>query len=160
MKAKEEFAVGKHNIGWINSKFSEYFKDTDFDVRPVPTFQKLPRSMKDVEIEYELKPGYCQLGDILAFLDNAPQEYKDGWANLFYTPAFVVGVRWNSGVGAWLVGAWGRGDGEWDGGNRVFSPATGTSATSPSVLGSLETLPLELNINGIVYKKVKVYDTD
>ena len=44
-----------------------------------------------------------------------------GYANLFYTSAFVVYVDW--GGGGWRVGAWYRGGGEWGTGGRVFSPA-------------------------------------
>lgn len=47
----------------------------------------------------------------------------DGSWNLFYTPAFVVGVDWRASGRRWSVGAWDRyGDG-WGGDRRVFSPA-------------------------------------
>lgn len=45
----------------------------------------------------------------------------NGYANIFYTEAFVVSVRWLG--GEWDVGAWYRGDGGWYAGHRVFSPA-------------------------------------
>lgn len=48
---------------------------------------------------------------------------NDGSLNLFYTPTFVVGVRWDSFRRGWLVGVWGRGDGAWREDERVFSPA-------------------------------------
>lgn len=152
LKASEEFVSGKHNIYYINSRFTEEFKDTQFEQRPVPTYQKLSRSMKDVEIEYELKPGYCSLGDVLAFIENAPSECKDGYSNLFYFPQFVVFVIWYG--GAWHVFAWVRGVGVWDDCRRVFSPATGTVDTENSTLKSSDTLPLVLEINGFTYKRV------
>lgn len=46
---------------------------------------------------------------------------NNGYANLFYTGAFVVVVGWDG--GEWGVGAWDRGDGGWGAGRRVFSPA-------------------------------------
>lgn len=49
---------------------------------------------------------------------------NNGYANLFYTPSFVVGVSWNAGLGEWGVGAWDRGALEWGAGGRVFSPVT------------------------------------
>lgn len=152
LKASEELVAGKHNIYYVNSRFTEEFKDTQFEQRPVPSYQKLPRSMKDVEIEYELKPGYCALGDILAFIENAPSECKDGYSNLFYFSQFVVLVDW--GGDGWYVGAWSRGGSAWGDGNRVFSPATGTIDTKSSTLESSDTLPLVLEINGFTYKRV------
>lgn len=47
---------------------------------------------------------------------------NNGYANLFYTPAFVVSVRWR-GV-EWRISSWVRDDGGWDDDGRVFSPAT------------------------------------
>lgn len=152
LKASEEFVSGKHNIYYVNSRFTEEFKDTQFEQRPVPTYQKLARSMKDVEIEYELKPGYCSLGDILAFIENASSECKNGYSNLFYFPQFVVGVRWSD--GDWDVYAWYRDGSVWLGNYRVFSPATGTIDTKSSNLESSDTLPLVLEINGFTYKRV------
>lgn len=49
---------------------------------------------------------------------------SNGYANLFYTPSRVVGVRWRAGDGEWGVGGWGRGGTSWGAGDRVFSPAT------------------------------------
>jgi hypothetical protein len=49
---------------------------------------------------------------------------NNGYANLFYTPAFVVGVRWSGFGGEWGVRAWFRGDDGWHAHDRIFSPAT------------------------------------
>lgn len=140
MKASTEFKIGKHNIGYVNSTFVSYFKDASFDKQPAPTFQKLLRSMTDVEIELELSPGFCALGDIIAFLDNAPEETKDGWANLFYMEPFVVHVYWHSGSRRWGVSSWDRNDDDWYDGGRVFAPATGSS--SPVLSEASETQAL------------------
>lgn len=47
---------------------------------------------------------------------------NSGYANLFYTPSFVVHVD-GDGAG-WNVDAWSRRDSGRDAGSRVFSPAT------------------------------------
>lgn len=47
-----------------------------------------------------------------------------GYANIFYTPAFVVYVRWRASGREWYVSAWGRGGSGWAADGRVFSPAT------------------------------------
>ena len=156
MKASKEFKVGKHAIGFINSTFEKEFGDIEFGECPLPTFQKLPRNMNDAEIESELKPGFCELGDILAFLDNAPDECKDGYANLFYTPSFVVSVGWSSFGRGWGVSAWGRGGAGWRGGMRVFSPA-GSFEPENSDLGYSETLNLDQAINLVRSAGYKIF---
>lgn len=134
LKASKEFVVGKNKIGWINDRFNENFGKVEFEAKPMPKFQKLGRYMTDSQIESELKPGFCDLGDILVFMENAPEECKDGRANLFYTPSFVVYVRWFG--SSWLVYAWKRDDNRWRADRRVFSPATDAVKTKPSDLGS------------------------
>lgn len=131
LNSDKEFVVGKHNIGYISSDFSSRFSDIDFEPKAVGTFQKLPRSMNDAEIESQLRPGMCELGDILAFMDNPPKGTKDGYYNLFYTPSFVVGVGWRGFGGGWGVSAWGRREFGWYAVRRVFSPATSNSQTLP-----------------------------
>lgn len=124
MKSSEEFKEGKHGIGYVSSIFNREFSDVEFDESSVlPIFQKLSRAMNDAAIEGKLKPGICTLGDVVAFLDAAPQECKDGYANLFYMPACVVRVYWDAGYGDWGVYAWERDGYGWDAGDRVFSPA-------------------------------------
>lgn len=135
MISSTEFVKGKHNIGWVDSDFTKHFGDTEFSEKAIPTFQKLQRRMTDVEIESELNPGICELGDVFAFLKNAPEECKDGYWNLFYFPAFVVLVYWYAGGGVWLVLEWGRDGFDWSVGFRVFSPATRHSESKPSDLG-------------------------
>lgn len=152
MKTSNEFIKGKHSIGYVSSDFEKYFGNTEFEAKTVPAYQVLPRRMNDAEIEGELKPGISELGDILAFLDSAPTECKDGNWNLFYTEAYVVLVRWDAEFGVWDVHAWGRGVGRWCGGFRVFSPVTETS--KPSDLSSLETLTLSA-----VLKRVESLET-
>lgn len=49
---------------------------------------------------------------------------NNGYANLFYTPDFVVSVRWHGFDGYWFVFTCERDDYRWGGGSRVFSPAT------------------------------------
>lgn len=126
MNSTKEFQVGKHGIAWLDSDFKKYIPETSFEPRAVGSFRKLERSMLDSEIESQLTPGTCELGDVLAFLDNAPQECKDGYANLFYLSGCVVYVHWYSGDSGWRVCAWQRGGDDWSADNRVFSPATGS----------------------------------
>lgn len=127
MTPSKEFIVGSHSICWMNDRFVEFVKDArEIETCLMPTFQNLPRAMTDAQIESELKPGLCGLGDILAFLDNAPEECKDGYANLFYFPGFVVDVHWGSHDRRWRVSAWLRDDDEWVSVRRVFSSSLTT----------------------------------
>lgn len=156
LKASLEFKIGKHNIGWVSSDFIKRFETVEFNINEKPPFQKLPRTMNDAEIELELKPGLCDLGDILAFMDNAPEECKDGNFNLFYTPSCVVSVFWDEFDGDWDVYAWRRDGFGWRAGKRVFSPAIKPSISESS--GRLDTLTLELPdeiiLQGVKYRKV------
>lgn len=87
--------------------------------------------MTNTKIESELKPGLCELGDVLAFLDTPPKECKDGNWNLFYLPECVVHVYWHAVYGVWDVNAWPRDAYGWREGHRIFSPATEHSALRP-----------------------------
>lgn len=144
LKALDEFQVGKHGICYVDSDFKKHLKDQEFSpVSSLPTYKKLPRNMRDVEIESELKPGICTLGDVLYFLDNPPEETKDGVFNLFYFPQCVVGVYR---VGdEWYVHSWDRGGGGWNAGSRVFSPAIDRALKSSESCCSHCTLNLRLS---------------
>lgn len=145
MKASEEFVVGKHGIGWVDYDFKSRYGSESFEpVATLGTYQTLPRYMSDKAIESELKPGICTLGDVLALLEGAPQESKDGNWNIFYVGAFVVGVRWID--VAWYVGTWHRGDSVWYAGVRVFSPATGAQDL---VAGPSDSLTLEARVRAL-----------
>lgn len=140
MNSNNEFVIGKHNIGWVDSDFKKRFDNVEFEVKQVPVFKKLPRYMKDAAIESELTPGLCDLGDVLAFIDSAPEECKDSYWNLFYTKDFVVGVYWYSRGGGWYVFAWNRVNyGGWRTDERVFSPATVNFDAKSLALESLDT---------------------
>lgn len=152
--ASKEFVVGKNNIGYISTRFTEEFRKAQFASKPMPTFRKLGKSMTDAQIESELKPGMCELGDVLTFLENAPEECKDGWSNLFYFPSFVVRVVWRD--GPWSVSAWDRDGSGWSGYFRVFSPATGNSKPLNSTLDSSEALTLISEIEASLAKLKKL----
>lgn len=155
LQASTEFKVGEHNIGWLYG--FEQFKDTAFEKRAMPTSQKINKAMTDAEIESELKPGLCELGDILVFLDEAGEEYKDGYCNLFYSESCVVNADWHAGNAEWRVLVWRRGGGRWRPGGRVLSPATDSRKLSTKSLSHSDPLTLglpdELEINGVVYKR-------
>lgn len=151
--ASEEIKVGKYDIGFVSSDFVERFGSQKFASRTLGSFQRLPRAMSDAEIESELKPGLCELGDVLAFLKNPPEGTKDGNWNLFYTPAFVVYVRWYSGSSFWSVSTWPRDDIRWRGGGRVFSPATDSS----SALNSSDTLTLSAAIKMVKKEGYRIF---
>lgn len=94
---------------------------------------KLLVSANDATIESALQEEHIfsenEVSAILASLISKQLKGEDGtllndgsW-NLFYTPEFVVCVRWDSASRRWRVNAWGRDDGAWGGGFRVFAPA-------------------------------------
>lgn len=155
MIPSQEFVVGKHNIGYVGSDFLSRMGDAEFQMKPVPTFQKLPRYMNDGEIESELKPGLCDLGDVLSFIENPPEGSKDGNWNLFYTPTFVVDVSWYG--DGWDVGTWSRDGLKWHTDYRVFSPATGSSNPKAFTLDSSDTLTLERAIEIVKKEGYRIF---
>lgn len=96
----------------------------------VSSFQ-LKKSAYDSEIEESLSKEHifretdvCAI--IAVLIAKQPKGEKGdllntGYANLFYTPAFVVDVLWDG--GGWNVDTWGRDVFRWLDDRRVFSPA-------------------------------------
>lgn len=140
LNSDKEFAVGQHGIGWLDPDLTNCFKDVDFEPRQLGTFQQLGRSMTADEFEKELKPGLCELGDVLAFLENPPEGTKDGWSNLFLVGSFVVHVRWYPSSQVWSVDCDKRDSSTWFGGPRVFSPATSNTLPPNTIPSALEHL--------------------
>ncbi len=99
------------------------------------TFQDILVRATDEEIEADLSKNHVfSESDVCAVIleliskQSQGSEGKllnNGYANLFYTPSFVVHVFWSSVGGEWGVSAWPRDDDGWGAGSRVFSPATG-----------------------------------
>ena len=140
LKSSEEFVTGKHNIVWMSNAFRNLVKDNIFEPRPMPTITTLERNMTDEEIEKEITKGqFCTLGDIITFMDNAPKECKDGWANIFYFPSSVANALWNGDDAEWYAFAYDRDDFRWNAGDHVLSPATDTPILVSDTL-SLESL--------------------
>lgn len=155
--ATKEFKEGEHSIGYVSSTFEKEFKNVEFEKCSVPTFQVLPRDMTDVEIESELKPGMCELGDLQAFLENPPKESKDGSYNLFYFKSFVVFVYWYSCDSRWYVRTWDRDEDGWAAGVRVFSPATTAGAlehSGPSDLNLESAIALVKKEGFVIFKSI------
>jgi len=144
MKTKDEFVVGKHNIDWVSNL--DCLPKTFEPVEAMPTYQLLPRTMTDAEIERELQPRLCTLGDVLYFLEHAPQECRDDYCNIFYTASCVVYVRWHADYGEGYVGTWRRGDGAWGRGHRVLSSATDTEKLGNGHSDSMSLASLEARI--------------
>ena len=139
-KASDVFKVGINNIGWVDSDFTKEFGNVEITEGRILPFQKLRRIIYDSEIISELKVQECTLGDVLATMQNATEDMKDGYSNIFYIsghPSHVVRVGWRD--SGWRVGTWPRGH-YWSAGLRVFSPAndSGTLKTSPESPVTLE----------------------
>lgn len=125
---------------WVSSDFKtrilEKAAEKGIDM-PVASY-KLVKDATDEEIEAALPKKHifsesevCTV--IAGLIENQPKGEKgillnDGWYNLFYTPSFVVLVRWRSDDGEWRVCAWGRVGGDWGADCRVFYPATDADA--------------------------------
>lgn len=152
-KASKEFVVGKHNIGYVSDSFKEKFYNAEVEeIEIVPSFITLKTMMDDHEIIEKYKPK-STIGDVLALLENPPKESKDGYFNIFHVAGFAVSVRWDAGGREWGVDGWELDDGGWGGGGRVFSATIPSEPLSPA-LGVSDTLPSELIINGVTYRRV------
>ena len=126
LKASQEFIVGKHQIGWVDSDFIEEFLNTSFTKgKLLPTFE-LPRDMTGDELLKEY-PNLCTLGNVLAYM----KAEKDDCCFLVKgnSGVVVVYVRWGSGSRKWGVSTWRLG-GTWRAGYRFTSCTTDSSSDS------------------------------
>lgn len=139
LKTKDHFKVGKHNIGWISDTFLDQV-DATFEKGLMPSYHTLTRYMTAKEIKSEINPGKCSLGDIIAFLDNAPKECKDGYGNFFYCGSLLVRVHWDCVSHYWDVFGWNP-DGVVNAPRRAFSNNLPLRSldTDTSTLASLAT---------------------
>lgn len=146
-KVNEVFIKDSHNIGWVDSDFTKEYGDEILkDQSQVLTFHKLTKSMNDSEIIKEFSIQECTLADVLATMNQATDDMKDGYANIFYIkghPSHVVSVRWSD--DEWCVFTWRRGGRTWSAGGRVFSPATEAKR-----IGALDSETLTLGPNKYV----------
>lgn len=143
MQTKEEFAVGKNEIGYVDSDFTREFGDEEIKEGKALIAHKLTKSMTIAEMVSEFKIEECTMGDVLETIKNATDDMKDGYYNFFLIkghPSRVVRVGWSADGRRWRVRTWGRGGGSWSAGRRVFSPATSDSKTLGSSTKVLEPL--------------------
>jgi hypothetical protein len=158
MKASEEFVVGKHNIGWIGSNFKEHFYGMEFEMpeKSLPSVI-LPRYMTDKDIIAELHPGESTLGDMLFDMQSG-LGLTNGYINLYYVrdKNGVLWVPyWHVFGGKFNVGADSssrpRG---WSDGRRVSGGDLSDSQPLSSGPSDTLTLPDDLTINGLLYRRV------
>lgn len=119
---------------WVSDSFQERIipKAETAAIDMAVASYRLSKYANDAQIEKELPKEHLfsesEVCAVIAALIAKQKKGEEGtllntgYWNLFYTPAFVVGVDWGGGV--WDVSAWGRVDGAWDDDGRVFSPAT------------------------------------
>ena len=113
MKTKDHFKVGELNIGWVSPSFLTNVPD-GFSMGSVLgyTLTKESGSVSDT--------SQCTLGDIIATLDAATPEMKDGWGNFFLCGSVLVHVLWDVAYQMWCVYDWDP-DNDVLAGRRVFS---------------------------------------
>lgn len=151
VKAQNEFVVGKNNIGWISPRMEDKLKGVKVGKGKPLQYQDLTKNMYDHEIKSELGAQEVEYADILLAMDSG-QLLANGYVNIFYVLGFAVSVGWSAGCRGWGVYDWELGDGRWDTGGRVFS-RNFSSVPLDSALASSDSLPLELKINGVMYKR-------
>lgn len=102
LNADTEFVAGKNNISWVGSTFRKTFDGARFKKKSFGGLhvQRLPRDMDDTQILKELHPEPVELGDVLAFLEQADRSL---WF-LFYV-ADAKGTVWVLNAG-WDAGGW------------------------------------------------------
>jgi len=135
MKTKDHFKVGEHNIGWVSPSFLTNVPD-GFSMGSVLgyTLTKESGSVSDT--------SQCTLGDIIATLDAATPEMKDGWGNFFLCGSVLVRVLWGDDRREWDVSDWSP-DGAVFAGRRVFSGNLKLAPSAPDTL-TLESLAARL----------------
>lgn len=154
MKANKYFVTGKNNINWVDSDFTKEFGDhtielvEDFE----PQIRKLEKYMTLKHMQEELKPEEITINDLVHILKTSDKLIKDGYPNIFFIKdsKCAVSVSWSS--DGWSVYAPSvEHPVGWNAGGRVLSRDfdTENKTLSPS-----DTLPLELMINGVKYRKV------
>ena len=150
MYMKTPFIVGKHNIKWVGSTFSEHFGAMSVTPKRelVVECRTLGKPMLDKEILSEFRPQEVDLGFLLDCLDNSNSMLKNGLGNIFYirdqsNTLWVVFALWYSDNGGWRVLA----DSvdyplRWRVGDQVLS--RGFSDTVPSDSDPLKSLTLRV----------------
>lgn len=148
------FKIGNLNIGWVDSDFPTRFPNVEFAPRQLGTFKTLIKTTTITEMLSEKLAIECELGDVLAFLENPSEGTKDGYSNIFIikNSSFVVSVRWGSDGSDWFVFSWSRGGLGWYAGGRVFSPAT-----TAGFLGHSD--PIALEIRNLTKEVKRLADT-
>lgn len=145
------------NKFWLSDRFKELVQESS-PTEPMPLYGSvLDTSRSDADL-LEAN-GLVDLSSLAALLKKQPKGEEgslliNGYANLFYVQSagevVVVGVCWRSDRRQWLVCAY-RLDGyRWSAGYRVFS-ATAPGSPSTSALTPLESLTLDVQINGKSY---------
>ena len=150
-KLTVEQEIKKLPISYIGGNFKAWFYPLPFSEGKTKSlfFKKLPRYMNDVEIQKELNPGEVSIKEVFETLKTIN---KDVWA-LFYCKdkggvLRAVCVRW--GGDGWLARADALGDDMWSVDYRVFSRNSFDTLTPVPLEPSL---PSELTINGVIYKR-------
>ncbi len=128
-KDREGLSVWSSFVDRVLVKAEAVEKEREFPI----SFYKLLEDSDDEAIEKALPENHIfsesEVSAIIAELISKQEKGEEGnllnngYANLFYTPSFVVGVYWDSFDGSWYVDAWHRGSRRWRAGRRVFSPA-------------------------------------
>lgn len=154
LKASEEFVKGKHGLSWIGSTFTEKLGDLEFTLpkTPMTEIRTLTRPMLDKEILAEFKPAPVTLGDILVTL---PTLDKSKYYIFYVNDS--KGTLWPL-SGDWSDGGWGVEadsvscpDGWRAGGGFVSRRFFDTK--NSKTFSSSDSLPSELKINGLIYRR-------
>jgi len=153
----KEFAVGKNGISYVRDNFKEKFYGMEFEEVSAEGIEvkKLPRDMNDTAIQAELRPNPITLGDLLAFLKDAPHEWYICYIKDERGVLWAVSACWDSDSGGWGVGVRSVGyPSRWGAGSRVVSREF--SDTQKRTLSPSDTLTLERAIGMVKMAGYKV----